>query len=116
MVHRAHHIMFPNSNARMRAINRHLKGCGYNSHLRPMGEGIGSVLLDGGIGGQSSYNTLEDYENTTKRNPMDNLITRPQRIQLQSGTGLADKIAAKLSKLKLDKPYKPKKKNITMSF
>jgi len=116
MNHRAHHIMFPHSNAKLRSINRHLQGCGYNSHFRPMGEGIGTVLLDGGIGGQSSYHSIEDYINTTKRNPLNNQITRPQRIELQSGSGLADKIATKLSKLKLDKTHKPKRKNITMSF
>ena len=116
MVHRAHNIMFPHSNARMRALNRHIMGGGYNSNCKPIGEGIGGVLLDGGIGGQSSYYSLMDYENTTKRDPMTNTISRPQRIQLKSGTGLADKIASKLSKLKLDKPHKPKRKNITMSF
>jgi hypothetical protein len=80
-----------------------------------IGCGIGGVLLDGGIGGQSSYHSIEDYMNTTGVNPYANTINRPQKIQLSSGTGLADKIAEKLSKLKIDKPRK-KKKNITMSF
>jgi len=108
--------MFPHSNAKLRAINRHMKGGGYSSMFRPMGEGIGSVLLDGGIGGQSSYSSIEDYMNTTGRNPYNNEVSRTQKIQLTSGTGLSDKIAAKLSKLSLDKTKKTKKKNITMSF
>jgi len=28
------------------------------------GTGIGSVLLDGGLGGQNSYASLEDYKHT----------------------------------------------------
>lgn len=31
------------------------------------GRGMGSVLLDGGLGGQSSYTSLDDYLNTTNR-------------------------------------------------
>jgi hypothetical protein len=101
--------MFPHSNAKMRSLTRYSKNGG------TIGCGIGGVLLDGGIGGQSSYHSIEDYINTTGRNPMSNTINRPQHIQLKSGSGLADKIAEKLSKLKLDKPKK-KKKNIVMSF
>ncbi len=78
-------------------------------HRRAIGgEGIGTVLLDGGMGGQSSYHSIEDYENTTKRQPRMKPVTQ--------GSGLADKIASKLSNLKLDKKSGPKKKNITMSF
>ena len=103
------HVMFPHSNAKMRCMNRLTKNGG------TVGCGIGGVLLDGGIGGQSSYYSLDNYVDTTGRNPITNAINRPQQIQLTSGSGLADKIADKLSKLKLDKPKK-KKKNITMSF
>ena len=103
------HVMFPYSNAKMRCLNRLTKNGG------TVGCGIGGVLLDGGIGGQSSYYSLDNYIETTGRNPLTNSINRPQQIQLKSGTGLADKIAEKLSKLKIDKPKK-KKKNITMSF
>jgi hypothetical protein len=101
--------MFPHSNAKMRCLNRLSKNGG------TIGCGIGGVLLDGGIGGQSSYSSLDNYIETTGRNPVTNTINRPQKIQLTSGSGLAYKIAEKLSKLKLDKPKK-KKKNITMSF
>jgi hypothetical protein len=37
-------------------------------HTRAMtGRGAGSVLLDGGLGGQSSYASLDDYMNTTNK-------------------------------------------------
>jgi len=46
-------------------------GCGMKIHntrgLR--GKGMGSFLLDGGIGGQSSYSSVDDYISTTGRNP-----------------------------------------------
>ena len=103
------HVMFPHSNAKMRSLTRYSKNGG------TVGCGIGGVLLDGGIGGQSSYSNLENYMQTTGRNPLTDQMNRPQRIQLKSGSGLADKIAEKLSKLKIDKPKK-KKKNIVMSF
>jgi hypothetical protein len=101
--------MFPHSSAKIRSLNRHVKNGG------TIGCGIGSVLLDGGIGGQSSYYDLQNYIDTTGRNPITNNINRVQKIQLTSGSGLVDKIADKLSKLKIDKSRK-KKKNITMSF
>ena len=105
-----HHIFLPASHAKLRAINRH------SATARIHGGG-GSFLLDGGIGGQSSYSSLDDYMNITGRDPYNNKMTRPQTIPaLKSGTGLADKIASKLSKLSLDKPKKAKKKNIVMSF
>lgn len=31
------------------------------------GMGMGSVLLDGGLGGQSSYSSMDDYMNTTNK-------------------------------------------------
>ena len=103
------HIILPHSNAKMRSITRYSKNGG------TVGCGIGSVLLDGGIGGQSSYPSIEAYMETTGRNPYTGSIDRPQKIQLASGQGLADKIASKLTKLNIEKPKK-KKKNITMSF
>jgi len=53
------------------------------------GKGIGAVLLDGGMGGQSSYESVDNYMNTTNapsfsgrglgslRNKMENLIIKP---------------------------------------
>lgn len=105
------HIFLPHSSAKLRAMNRH------SVSARIHGGGAPSFLLDGGIGGQSSYQSVDDYMNITGRDPYNNKISRPQVIPaLKSGTGLADKIASKLSKLSLDKPNKPKKKNIVMSF
>jgi hypothetical protein len=92
-------------------MNRH------SATARIHGGGAPSFLLDGGIGGQSSYSSLNEYMNITGRDPYNNKMTRPQVIPaLRSGTGLADKIASKLSKLSLEKPKKAKKKNIVMSF
>jgi hypothetical protein len=92
-------------------MNRH------SATARIHGGGAPSFLLDGGIGGQSSYYSLDNYIETTGRDPYNNKMMRPQTIPaLKSGTGLADKIASKLSKLSLDKPKKAKKKNIVMSF
>ena len=81
----------------MRALNRKMLGNG-------MGAGVGSFLLDGGRGGQNSYHSIEDYENTTGIN-----------INVPKGRGLADKISDRLSKINIDKKM-PKKKNITMNF
>ena len=53
------------------------------------GKGIGAVILDGGMGGQSSYSSVDNYMNTTNapsfsgrglgnlRNKMENLIIKP---------------------------------------
>ena len=56
------------------------------------GRGIGAVLLDGGLGGQSSYFSMDDYLATTKapapigsgfrgldkiRSKMENLVIKP---------------------------------------
>lgn len=85
------HIMFPNSNAKMKTLTRSFNGAGY-----------GSVLLDGGIGGQSSYHSIDDYMQTTGR-----------QIPVPKGMGLADKIGSKLQKMEISKP---KKKNIVLSL
>lgn len=37
-----------------------------HTHTR-FGRGMGSVLLDGGLGGQSSYSSLDDYLSTTNQ-------------------------------------------------
>jgi hypothetical protein len=58
------------------------------------GMGTGSFLLDGGMGGQSSYPSLEAYTATTGR-------------VIKKGGGL-EKLSGKLSQLNI----KPKKHNI----
>lgn len=65
------------------------------------GMGIGSFLLDGGDGGQSSYSSIKDYENTTG-------------VDIK-GNGLVDKIGRRLSKINIKSDI-PRKKNITMNF
>lgn len=81
----------------MKTLNRQVMGTGF-------GCGVGSFLLDGGMGGQNSYSSVEDYEETTGR-----------KINTTKGRGLADKIGERLSKINIDKNI-PKKKNITMNF
>jgi hypothetical protein len=52
------------------------------------------------MGGQSSYNGIDDYISTTNR-------------KSTSGNGLADKVGEKLQNLKIGKP---KRKNISLSL
>jgi hypothetical protein len=86
------HIVFPNSNSKMRTLTRGFNGAGY-----------GAVLLDGGLGGQSSYSGIDDYIEKTGRNP-----------NSSNGRGLSDKISGRLQNLKIDN--KPKRKNISLSI
>jgi hypothetical protein len=86
------HIVFPNSNSKMRTLTRSFNGAGY-----------GTVLLDGGLGGQSSYSNIDDYIEKTGRDPRGS-----------NGRGLSDKISNKLQNLKID--HKPKRKNISLSI
>lgn len=90
-------IRLSKNGAPMRTLNRKLLGSG-------LGAGNASFLLDGGVGGQNSYSSIEDYENTTGVN-----IKQPR------GKGLIDKIGDRLGKINIDKSM-PKKKNITMNF
>lgn len=73
------------------------------------GKGIGNVLLDGGLGGQSSYSTVEDFVNTTNWTP-------PSRNKAIEGVGLSNKIGKVLSNLNIQKPMERKKKNIKFSL
>lgn len=89
----------------LRTTNIHLPGRGnkMNSLRRTItGNGTGSVLLDGGTGGQSSYHSLDDYYNTANKS------TAP------SGRGLSDKIGERLAKLKINNNGKPRIKNIVI--
>ena len=65
------------------------------------GMGIGSVILDGGQGGQNSYDSLDDYISITRTNPL-------------KGKGL-DHLSHKLDHLIL-KSSKKKHKNISFNF
>ena len=90
-------IKFPHSNMSMMAHTR-----------RPMGKGVGAVLLrePGGAGSASSYMDMDDYIRTTKRDPA--------RYKT-SGMGISS--SSKLNNLKLLTPnHISKRKNITMNM
>jgi len=75
---------------------------------RPMGKGVGAVLLrePGGAGSASSYMDMDDYLRTTKRNP-----------SLYNTTGKGISSSSKLNNLKLLTPsVMSKRKNITMNM
>jgi len=67
------------------------------------GAGIGSVLLDGGVGGQSSYSSVQDYKKTTSK-----------------GRGLeglgSNALGEKLSKLVIKQPPSKKQENIKFNL
>lgn len=71
------------------------------------GRGIGNVILDGGLGGQSSYFSVDDYISTTKASP----------IIATSGRGIKglDSIRNNLENL-IIKPSVKKPKNIKFSI
>lgn len=90
---RTRHTVFPHSNARMRTLTRSFNG-----------NGVGAVLLDGGVGTKSSYFGIDNYLET---------VNQPK----PRGRGLSDKINHKLGKLNIAPPTsKPKVKNITLSI
>ena len=90
---RVNHIQLPNG-SKMKSLTKSV-----------VGGGTGSILLDGGIGGQSSYYGVDNYIETTNKTPM------------SKGSGLDDKISSKLKNLNIAPPtMKSKRKNITLSI
>jgi hypothetical protein len=82
-------------------------GTGFNTLTRRhVGKGVGTVLLDNGIGGHSSYpGGIDEYLNTVNINKVKG-----------SGVGL-DKLNAKLSNLNIKPPDRGcKKKPISFSI
>ena len=80
-----------------------MKGIGKHSQ----GQGMGSLLLQkGGPGGASSYIDIDDYIDTTGRNPY-------KSGQHAKGKGL-EKLSSKLSNLKIEPSSTIRRKNITM--
>jgi len=79
------------------SISRHTRGA-----LR--GKGIGAVILDNGMGGQSSYNSIDNYLSTTNQSSI-------------GGSGLKglDKIRSKMENLMIQ-PSNRKPKNIKFSI
>ena len=80
----------------------------YQTKGKMKGKGVGSVLLDGGIGGQSSYGSIDEYISTTGRNP--NVV---------GGSGMSKPLEFKRdemnSKIK-SMMVKPKVKNIKFNL
>ena len=97
-MNRANRVFIPRVNKTM--VSRHTRGS-------KEGRGIGAVLLDGGIGGQSSYSSIDDYLATTNANP----------IVATAGSGLKglEKIRNKMENLVI-KPSTRKPKNIKFSM
>lgn len=85
------HISLPSMNIKMNTLHKKIKG--------------GSFLLDGGLGGQNSYNGVDDYIKTTNQ----------QQANRVKGNGLSDQISSKLKNLNIN-PKKPKIKNISLSI
>ena len=87
---------------------RHLRG---KKHMK--GGAIGTLLLDGGLGGGSSYSSIDDYMATTGRDPTAG--SYPTRGV--GGAGLGGRINSKLSKLSLKLPEtKRKPQNIRFNL
>ena len=68
------------------------------------GKGVGAVLLDGGMGGQSSYASLDDYINTTGINPLSE----------KKGLGLASMSPKIKSLMVKSRAVKPKNINFNL--
>ena len=87
-----------------------MRHSGLSRHTRGSmsGKGFSPLLLDGGLGGGSSYSSIDDYIATTGRNPG----------KRASGTGLAKSFTDKLSGLTPIKAplgsKKPKNINFTL--
>jgi hypothetical protein len=77
---------------------------------RVLGKGVGAVILDGGIGGQSSYmGGIVDYLHTTSHTPL-------SAYKSNRGEGLG-KLSAKLSGLNIkSQTAGPKRKPIAFSI
>ena len=69
------------------------------------GMGMGSVILDGGLGGQSSYSSIPDYVATTKH-------TKGSGLE---GLG-SNSLGEKLSKLVIKQPPQKKHQNIKFNL
>jgi len=77
-----------------------------NMRTSMRGRGVGSFLLDGGLGGQNSYESVDDYISTTGRTI--------------GGSGVASslaKVGGKISNLVIKtESKKPLRKNINFSL
>lgn len=80
-------------------LARHTRG-------RMGGNGFTPLLLDGGLGGGSSYSSIDDYIATTGRNPG----------RVASGTGLGKSFTDKLGGLSVIKPETKSRKPKNINF
>lgn len=82
--------------------------------VKPSGTGMGSVLLSrGGPGGASAYRDMDDYIQTTGRDPLQDSM-KSRKVLESRGSGMSSKLADKLSKLTTDTGRRAKR--ITMSI
>jgi len=94
-MNRAKSVYIPRLNKRI--VSQHTRGF-------KEGKGIGAVLLDGGLGGQSSYSSMDDY-----------LATTNAPAPIGSGLKGLDKIRGKMENLVI-KPSTHKVKNIKFTI
>jgi hypothetical protein len=96
-----HKVIMPStSGGTYRTVNmKKVSGRGLEDAI--LGRGTGSFLLDGGMGGQNSYASLDRYTETTGMSPP---------LREIKGKGL-EKLSAKISGLSITPPKK-KKTNI----
>jgi hypothetical protein len=88
-------------------LTKRAKGCGISG---------GTILLDGGFGGQSSYmDGLPEYLHTTNNTPLSKVMKNQNRKKSE-GLGL-QQISSKLSNLMIKPPDSgPKRKPIAFSI
>lgn len=89
-------------------------GKSHQTRGKMQGKG-GSVLLDGGKGGQSSYSSIDDYISTTRSNPVLVGLTN------MGGMGLSRQMVAPMKKEQMNEKLKnmmikPKTKNIKFNL
>ena len=105
MVRRIHQAVLPMSGGTIRTLQR--------EHIQ--GRGMGSVLLDGGLGGAgggSSYASLDDYIHTTHQDPFKG---EPKTLNLSVGRGL-EGMNRKIESLLVKSKRGKKEKNINFNL
>jgi len=101
MVRKINKAVLPMSGGTIRTSTR--------QHIQ--GRGVGAVLLDGGLGGQSSYASLDDYIHTTHQNPFKK---EPQTIKGLGIEAMNKKIENLLVKSRKHNPKKDKNINFNL--
>jgi hypothetical protein len=99
-MNRANKVFLPKMNKTQ--ISRHTRGS-------ISGRGVGAFLLDGGLGGQSSYQSVDDYISTTNASPV------VSTGSIGSGLKGLERIRSKMENMVI-KPSIRKPKNIKFSM